>query len=87
MSGGDFASKFASAQGGAGRRDLLRVKLTDSYSPIYDSALYAKSLRTRLQKTRTIFFRNMVDGVLSNSMNIGNAISDANSKLRLLLVK
>ncbi len=89
MSTGDFASKFAIATGTApARRDLLKLKPADSYSPIvYDSALYAKSWIDPSDKDTNNIFRNMIDGVLSNNMTVENAISDASMKLNLLLLK
>ncbi len=89
LSGGDFASKFAIAEGVApARRDLLKIKPTDAYSPIfYDSALYARSWLDPSPNGTDNIFRNMVDGVLSNNVTVENAISDANSKLGLLLLK
>jgi len=89
MATGDFASKFAIATGTApARRDLLKLKPVDSYSPIfYDSALYARSWLDPSEVDTNNIFRNMIDGVLSNNMTIENAISDASSKLDLLLLK
>ena len=89
MATGDFASKFAVALGIApARRDLLAIKPQDSYSPIfYNSALYAKSWLDPSPADTNNIFRNMIDGVLSNNMTAENAISDANSKLNLLLQK
>ncbi|MFA6076498.1 MAG: extracellular solute-binding protein [Candidatus Paceibacterota bacterium] len=87
MATGDFASKFAVALGVApARRDLLKVKPTDAYSPIfYDSALYAKSWLDPREKDTDNIFRNMIDGVLSNNMTVQSAISDASAKINLLL--
>jgi len=89
LSGGDFASKFATATGVVpARRDLLKVKPTDSYSSIfYDSALYARSWLDPSPNDTDNIFRNMIEGVLSNNMTVENAISDANSKLSLLLLR
>ncbi|OGI64804.1 hypothetical protein A3H53_00985 [Candidatus Nomurabacteria bacterium RIFCSPLOWO2_02_FULL_40_10] len=82
----DFASKFADREGVApARRDLLKNKPSNAYSPIfYDSALYAKSWLDPSPKDTDNIFRNMIDGVLSNNMNISSAISDANNKMGLL---
>ena len=86
---GDFASKFALATGVApARRDLLKIKPLDAYSPIfYDSALYARSWLDPSEKDTDNIFRNMIDGVLSNNLTVENAISDASTKLNLLLLK
>ena len=86
---GDFASQFAIALGVApARRDLLKVKPADAYSPIfYDSALYARSWLDPSPKDTDDIFRRMIDGVLSNNMSAPDAISDASSKLGLLLLK
>lgn len=86
---GNFASKFALSTGTApARRDLLKVKPADAFSPIfYDSALYAKSWLDPSGVDTDNIFRNMIDGVLSNNMTIESAISDASSKLDLLLLK
>jgi ABC-type glycerol-3-phosphate transport system substrate-binding protein len=85
---GNFAAKFATAQGVApARRDLLSLKPTDSYFPIfYSSALYAKSWLDPSPQNTDDIFRNMIDGVLSHSMTVAGAISDANNKLNLLLI-
>ena len=89
MATGDFASKFAIALGVApARRDLLKIKPADAYYPIfYDSALYARSWLDPSPVDTDNIFRNMIDKVLSNNMTVENAISDANSKLNLLLLK
>ncbi len=89
MATGDFASKFAVALGIAPvRRDLLKVKPADAYSPIfYDSALYARSWLDPSSADTDNIFRNMVEKTLSNNMTVENAISDANVKLNLLLLK
>src|SRR3989338_1981945 len=86
---GDFASKFALATGVApARRDLLQIKPENAYSPIfYNSALFAKSWLDPSPKNTDDIWRRMVDGVLSNSMSVENAIQDANSKLDLLLLR
>jgi len=89
MSTGDFASKFAMVTGVApARRDLLQVKPTDAYLPIfYSSALYGKSWLDPSPKDTDDIFRRMIDGVLSNSLSPEDAISDASSKLNLLLLR
>ncbi len=88
MATGDFALKFATLLGVApARRDLLAIKPGDAYSPIfYDSALYARSYLDPSDKDTDNIFRNMIDGVLSNNMTVQSAISDASSKLGLLLL-
>lgn len=89
MATGNFASKFAIAEAVApARRDLLALKPQDSYSPIfYDSALYARSWLDPSQRDTDNIFRNMIDSVLSNNLTAQSAISDASSKLDLLLLK
>ena len=90
LSTGDFAAKFARATGVVpARRDLLlRKPVTDPYSPIfYDSALYARSWMDPSSLDTNNIFRRMVEAVLSNSLTPEAAISDANSKLNLLLIK
>ena len=89
LSKGDFASKLAIAMGTApARRDLLKIKPADSFSPIfYDSALYAKSWIDPSEADTDNIFKNMIDGVLSNSTNPQGAISDANSKMSFLLLR
>ncbi len=87
---GSFATKFAGATGVVpARRDLLLSKpTTDAYSPIfYDSALYARGWLDPSSKGSSDIFRRMVESVLSNSMTSQSAITDANSKLNLLLLK
>ncbi len=87
LSGADFASKFAALEGVApARRDLLKVKPANSYSPtFYDPALFARSWLDPSSRNTDSIFRNMIDGVLSNAMTSANAIADAGSKLGLLL--
>lgn len=87
MATGDFASKFANANMVApARRDLLNAKPTDSYFPIiYSSALFSKSWIDPSKEDTDNIFKNMIEGVLSNSMTIDEAIIDANSKFDLLL--
>ena len=84
---GNFASKFALAFGLApARRDLLKLKPADAFSPIfYNSALYARSWLDPSPTDTDNIFRNMIDSVISNNMTADNAISDAGSKLDLLL--
>ena len=82
-----FASDFAYAAGiPPARRDLLAGKPTDAYFPIFfNSALYAKAWLDPSPSDTDNIFKNMIDGVLSNSMTVDNAIKDANSKFSLLL--
>ena len=89
MSTGDFASGFALATSTMpARRDLLSVKTTDSFSPIfYASTLYAKSWIDPSSSDTENIFRVMVDSVLSNNMSAENAVKDASSKLNLLFIK
>ena len=89
MSTGDFASQFAIATNTApARRELLKAKPADTYSPIiYDSALYARSWIDPSSKDTDNIFRNMIDSVLSNNMTPKNAIADTDGKLGLLLLK
>src|SRR3989344_1527809 len=89
MATGNFASKFAIALGVApARRDLLKIKQTDAYFPIfYDSALYARSWLDPSPKDTDNIFRLIVDKVLSNTISVEDAISDASNKLGLLLFR
>jgi len=89
ISNSDFAAKFANILGVApARRDLLAVKPTDAYFPIfYSSALYAKAWLDPSPEDTDSIFRGMIENVLSNRMTTDDAISDANSKLNLLLLK
>ncbi|MEK7572279.1 MAG: extracellular solute-binding protein [Patescibacteria group bacterium] len=86
---GDFASQFAQATATMpARRDLLAIKKTDSFSPIfYSSALYAKSWLDPSSSDTDNIFRIMVDNVLSNNMSTEITVKDANSKLNLLFIK
>ena len=89
LSTGNFASEFALVNGIApARRDLLAVKQTDAYSPIfYSSALYARSYLDPSPVDTNNIFSDMVEGVLSNNTNAQGAISDADSKMSLLLAR
>lgn len=86
---GDFVSKFATAIGVVpARRDLLATRPADAYSPVfYSSALYAKSWLDPSGKDTENIFSGMINAVLSNSLTTGAAISDASSKMGLLLVR
>lgn len=85
----DFASKYVTTIAGVpARRDLLAVKQTDSFFPIfYSSALFGKSWLDPSTDDTDDIFRKMVDSVLSNNLTPANAINDSNSKLDLLLMK
>lgn len=89
MSSGSFAAQLAQNLGVApARRDLLAVKPTDSYfSVFYKSALYAQSWLDPSPKDTDDIFSKMIDGVLSNIFRADQAISDASSKISLLLNK
>lgn len=89
MAGTDFADRFAKALFlPPARRDLLAQKPLDAYSPFfYDSALYAKSWLDPSPKDTDAIFRSMIEGVLSNTFDPGDAVSDAHSKLNFLLVR
>lgn len=89
LSSGSFPSKLAqNLRVIPARRDLLVVKQDDAYSPtFYSSALYARSWLDPSSKDTDDIFRGMIDGVLSNRLNISAAISDAHAKLSLLLNK
>lgn len=89
MSTSNFASKYATSRNIApARRDLLAVKPTDAFSPVfYNSALFARSwLDPSVEDTDSIW-AGMINAVLSNAMTTDNAIQDAGSKLSLLLLK
>ncbi|MDP2593238.1 MAG: extracellular solute-binding protein [bacterium] len=85
----NFAYKFAVSQNLApARRDLLALKLEDSYSPIfYDSALYAKGWLDPSPKDTDSIWAGMINAVLSNSMTVNDAIKDASAKLQILLFR
>ena len=87
MATGSFAKNFAEALGVApARRDLLVSPPKDAYSPtFYASSLYARSWLDPSPKDTDNVFRNMVDGVLSNSMTPQAALRDASAKIDLLL--
>lgn len=87
MATGDFASKFAKVLNiPPARRDLLAIKGTDAYSPIfYSSALFAKSWLDPSPRDTDAIFSGMVNAVLSNNLSVLDAIKDADSKMRLLL--
>jgi ABC-type glycerol-3-phosphate transport system substrate-binding protein len=89
MSTGDFASQLSKATSTIpARRDLLAVKTTDSFSPIfYSSTLYAKSWLDPSSSDTDNIFRVMVDNILSNNMSPEITVKDANSKLNLLFIK
>lgn len=85
----DFAEKYASVLSvPPARRDLLKAIQKDANAPIfYDSALYAKSWLDPSPSGSNDIFRIMIDSTLSNVRTAREAISDASSKLDLLLVR
>ncbi len=85
----NFAQKFANALFIApARRDLLAAKPVDAYFPvIYSSALFANTWFDPSPADTDTIFQRMVENVLSNNLSADNAISDASSKLELLLSK
>ncbi len=89
LSQSDFASGFAASLGVApARRDLIKAAPSDAYLPIfYTSALYGRSWPDPSPKDTDDIFRGMVEKVLSNSMTAEQAVNDAGSKLRFLLLK
>ncbi|OGI65376.1 hypothetical protein A3A95_00790 [Candidatus Nomurabacteria bacterium RIFCSPLOWO2_01_FULL_39_18] len=89
MATGDFADKLRVVGGMVpARRDLLANVPADSYSPaFYNSALFARSWLDPDSRGTDDIFRNMIDSVLSNSAGTGQAVSDADSKLNLLLLQ
>ncbi|MCE9585035.1 extracellular solute-binding protein [Candidatus Nomurabacteria bacterium] len=89
LTNGTFFSKiFGQLSVVPARRDLLTVKPTDAYFPIfYSSALFAKSWSDPSTLDTDIIFQGMIDNILSGNMVISNALSDASMKLSLLLAK
>lgn len=87
LASGDFADKFSSSILMApARRDLLAVKKTDAYFPVfYNSALFAKAWLDPSTGDTDAIFRRMVENVLSNNLSVANSVSDASAKLELLL--
>ncbi len=86
---GDFAKELSVALNTVpARRDLLAVKNTDAYFPIfYSSALIARSWLDPSPKDTDDIFRGMVEKVLSNNLAPSNSVNDASAKLGLLLAK
>lgn len=89
MATGNFAGAYAKAIGAVpARRDLLAVKQTDAFSPIfYSSALFGASWLDPSTSDTDNIFRNMIDSVLSNNMTADEAVKDSSGKLNILLVK
>jgi len=85
----DFVAKYLKAIDGVpARRDLLAVKQTDAFFPIfYTSALYGTSWLDPSSLDTDDIFRKMIDNVLSNNLTPRDAIKDSSSKLDLLLMK
>ena len=88
LSTSDFAGKYSKAIGAIpARRDLLAVKQTDAYFPIfYSSALFAGSWLDPSKTDTDNIFRTMIDGVLSGNMTITEAISSSSDKLDRLFI-
>lgn len=89
MTTGNFAKELAIALNTVpARRDLLSIKPTDAYFPIfYSSALFARSWLDPSSLDSDDIFRGMVDKVLSGDMAPDSAVGDASAKLGLLLVR
>ena len=89
MATGDFAGTYAKAINAVpARRDLLAIKQTDAYSPIfYASALFGKSWLDPSTVNTDNIFQSMVEGVLSGNLTVSEAIQNASAKLDLLLAK
>jgi multiple sugar transport system substrate-binding protein len=85
----DFAAKYSEiTQIPPARKDLLAIKKTDAFNPIfYPSALFARSWLDPSSADTDSIFRNMVEGTLSNSFTASEAVRDADAKLNLLLMK
>lgn len=86
---GDFALKLSTAGGIApARRDLLANKPQDAFSPVfYNSALYGRSWLDPSPKDTDVIFSGMINGILSGSLSVTEAIKDANAKMSLLLLR
>lgn len=89
LASSDFALKFALAQNLApARRDYLALMPEDAFSPIfYNSALISRAWLDPSPIDSDNIWANMVNGVLSNAMSVGDAVKDASSKLSLLLLR
>jgi len=89
MATGDFTFQFIKALNVApARLNLLKEVPANVFSPtFYASALYARSWLDPSPTDTDQIFRGMVEKVLSNEMSANGAVGDADSKLRLLLIK
>ncbi len=89
LSSGNFAVRISEALGVApARRDLLKVKPDDAYTPtFYASALYSRSWLDPSPKDTDDIFRRMIDGVISGGMRPADAVADASAKMSILLNK
>jgi ABC-type glycerol-3-phosphate transport system substrate-binding protein len=89
MATGNFASAYAKATSVVpARRDLLSVKQTDAFNPVfYSSALFGSSWLDPSTEDTDNIFRKMVDNVLSNNLSPSDAIRDSDAKLNLLFFK
>lgn len=87
LASGDFAEKFANNLYIApARRDLLSIKPTDAYFPIfYNSALFARAWLDPSTDDTDSIFKKMVESVLSNNQTAASAIAEASANLSLLL--
>lgn len=89
LANGDFASKFSTSLGIVpARRNLISITPSDAYSPsFYSSAFFARSWLDPSSVDSDKIFRGMIEKVVSGSMSAEEAVTDANSKLRLLLIR
>ena len=89
LANSDFARKLAMALLVApARRDLLSAPPADAYSSVfYSSALFARSWLDPSPKDTDNIFRTLTERVLSNSLSPDQALSDADTKMNLLLNK
>ncbi|MES2023203.1 MAG: extracellular solute-binding protein [Patescibacteria group bacterium] len=83
----DFASKISTALSVApARRDLLSIKQTDAYFPIfYSSALFTKSWLDPSPQNTDDIFQAMVENVLSGNKTADQSLTGASAQLGLLL--
>jgi ABC-type glycerol-3-phosphate transport system substrate-binding protein len=89
LASGPFTSSLAASSGMAPvRRDLLANKSLTKYTEVfYPSALSARSWVDPSDVGTNAIFSAMIESVLSGLKDYGRAVGDANTELRVLLLK
>ncbi|MCF7834245.1 MAG: extracellular solute-binding protein [Candidatus Pacebacteria bacterium] len=89
LSKSDFAKEFASATGTIPiRKDLLISDKSNQFeTAFYTSALFTRGWIDPSPKESYAIFKDVIEGILSNTLNLSSVIREIDSKLNLLFDK